>query len=207
MIHPAERSRVGALRGRSPIPVTGSWRARLPVQRASIGCCRGYDCAQVDAHLDELGGYLDRVEAYVDELAAAAVVDRERVDLAEEQLRTVLTELHAQRAGEPGESSFGARAQRTLRLAERQADEIRARAVDEASIMLGQVRVAAQAALDELRRVLLARVDAEGRRLDAALIEHGHRVAAAMAAPRPRSVEAVRDAEEGGVPRAQSNSS
>ena len=128
------------------------------------------------------------------------------MDLAEEQLRAVLAELHAQRAGEPGDSSFGARAHRTLRLAERQADEIRARAVEEAAITLAQVRVGAQAALEELRRVLLGRVDAEGRRLDAALIEHGHRVAAAMAAPRPRSVEAVRDSEDGGVPWARSNS-
>jgi hypothetical protein len=123
-------------------------------------------------------------------------------------LRTVLIELHAQQAGEPGEGSFGARAQRTLRLADRQADELRARAVDEASMMLGQVRVAAQAALEELRRVLSARVDAEGRRLEAALTEHGHRVAASMAAPHPRSVEATRDAAaEDGVPRVQSNSS
>jgi len=169
---------------------------------------RGYDCAQVDAHLDDLGGYLEHVESYIDDLVAAAVVAQERADLAEEQLRTVLAELHAQQDGERGGGSFGVRAQRTLRLAERQADDIRALAVDEATIMLGQVRVAAQAALDELRRVLLVSVDEEGRRLDAALIEHGHRAAAAMAAPRPRSVEAVRDvAAEEGVPRAQSNSS
>ena len=169
---------------------------------------RGYDCAQVDAHLDALGGYLEHVEAYVDELAAAAVIDRERAGGAEQQLQAVLAELHAQRAAVPGEGSFGARAQRTLRLAERQADEIRARAVEEATSMLGQVRVAAEAALDELRLVLLARVDAEGRRLDAALTEHQHQVAAAMTAPRPRSVDAARDATaEDAVPGVQSNSS
>src|SRR3954470_20384275 len=134
---------------------------------------RGYDCAQVDAHLDELGGYLEHVEAHIAELAAAAVAERERAELAEEQLRAVLTELDAQRKGLPGEGSFGARAQRTLRLAERQADEIRARAVEEAPITLAQVRVGVQTALEEMRRVLLGRVDAEGRRLDAVLIEYG----------------------------------
>jgi DivIVA domain-containing protein len=198
-------------RGHSPqVPDSGHgvW-SRAPARPTRFDRVRrGYDCAQVDAHLDELGGHLEQVEAYVIDLAAAAVVDRERADLAEEQLRTVLDELHALRAVVPGEDSFGARAQRTLRLAERQADEIRARAVEEASIVLGQVRVAAQAALDELRRALLARVDAEGRRLDAALTEHGHQVAASMAAPRARSVEAARDAAaEDGVPRVQSNSS
>ena len=79
------------------------------------------------------------------------------------------------------------RAPRTLRLAEREADEIRARAVEEASIALTQVRVAAQAALDELRRLLLARVEAEGRRLDAHSPNTGIGSPAAMAAPRRRS--------------------
>jgi hypothetical protein len=45
---------------------------------------RGYDCAQVDAHLDDVGGHLEHVEASVHELAAAAVVDRERANLAED---------------------------------------------------------------------------------------------------------------------------
>jgi hypothetical protein len=176
-----------------PVPDSGHRvMPRAPTRRARFDRVRrGYDCAQVEAHLDEFGGYLEHVEAHVAELAAAAVAERERAELAEEQLRTVLTELHAQRAAVPGEDSFGARAQRTLRLAERQADEIRARAVEEAAITLAQVRVAAQAMLEELRRVLLARVDAEGQRLDAALTEYGHQIAAAMAAPRPRSVDAT----------------
>ena len=117
---------------------------------------RGYDRAAVDAHLasrlheaEELRAALADAERRVDravrraEAAEAESADRARVAAAEPA---------------PADTGFGSRAEKILRLAEREAAEVRSRATAESTAILDAARSEAEQHRHDVERQLISRV-------------------------------------------------
>lgn len=151
---------------------------------------RGYDRKQVDERLRFLGA----------ELAAA----EHAVGAAQERAAAAEDELARTRAqGGGAKSSFGERVERILRLAEKEAAEVRSRAQEEASSTLRQAqqegqRLVAEAtavaqhhrqeAENDLQRLAAVREEVQARLQDTRRILDGHLPAlqeAASGAPAP----------------------
>lgn len=94
---------------------------------------RGYDRRQVDERLRFLGAELAAAEQ-------ALGASQERTAAVEDEL----ARLRAQAGGREPNHSFGERVERILRLAEEEAEEVRARAADEAGATLHGARAEAE---------------------------------------------------------------
>lgn len=165
-------------RGHTPV---GSTAGELPV------CFAPVEARPADGSLaaPEFGtvrrGYAPgQVDAYIEALAAratAADTERCRADIAEDQLREALVELKQARSNrptpplgaepaerpEPAEpsSGFGHRLERMLREAEREAEQERSAAVEQAAHILARARAEAEAHRRDVERSLSERTAAK----------------------------------------------
>ncbi|GAA1329701.1 hypothetical protein [Pseudonocardia xinjiangensis] len=148
---------------------------------------RGYDRDQVDAQMRELR----------DRLATAEAARQG----AEQHARATEKEMRA-RAAAQGEApmsqeSFGFRAEKILRLAEREAADVRNRAANEATALVEQARADAERHRHEVEQALIARsaeLDQEATQRNVALQEREQQAAATLAAARDDAARITDDA-------------
>lgn len=148
---------------------------------------RGYDRDQVDARMRELR----------DRLATAEAARQG----AEQHARATEQELRARAAAQAdapmSQDSFGFRAEKILRLAEREAADVRNRAANEATALLEQARADAERHRHEVEQALIARsaeLDQEATQRNVALQEREQQAAATLAAARDDSARITDDA-------------
>lgn len=162
---------------------------RAPGVRAAFDfVLRGYDRNQVDERiaelLDELKSANDRVRA----LAARLADQQRRTDHAERELRATLS-APPPPAGPDADNGqgFGYRAERLLRMAEAEANEIRGAAIKEAAETMERARAAAEAHRHEIEQNLIMRatsLDQKANEVAGALRDREQAAAAELAAAR-----------------------
>jgi hypothetical protein len=148
---------------------------------------RGYDRDQVDGQLRELR----------DRLASAEAARQG----AEQHARAVETEMRSRAAAQADapitQDSFGFRAEKILRLAEREATDVRNRAANEATALVEQARADAERHRHEVEQALIARsaeLDQEATQRNVALQEREQQAAATLAAARDDAARITDDA-------------
>ncbi|MCH6164722.1 hypothetical protein [Pseudonocardia alaniniphila] len=148
---------------------------------------RGYDRDQVDSQMRELR----------DRLASAEAARQG----AEQHARATEKEMRARAAAQAdapmSQDSFGFRAEKILRLAEREAADVRNRAANEATALLEQARADAERHRHEVEQALIARsaeLDQEATQRNVALQEREQQAAATLAAARDDAARITDDA-------------
>ncbi|MCU1662829.1 MAG: hypothetical protein JWR58_2894 [Pseudonocardia sp.] len=149
---------------------------------------RGYDRDQVDAQLRELRDRLATAEA-------ARQGAEQHARAAEKEMRA-----RAQAQGDApamSQESFGFRAEKILRLAEREAADVRNRAANEATALVEQARADAERHRHEVEQALISRsaeLDQEATQRNVALQEREQQAAATLAAARDDAARITDDA-------------
>ncbi len=117
---------------------------------------RGYDRATVDAYVARQREVVVAMQTALTEAGGRLDAATERVDAAEKENAEL-----RRAAAEPApavETGFGSRAEKILRLAEREASEARARAAAESAAMIDAARSSAEAHRHEVEEELIGRV-------------------------------------------------
>jgi DivIVA domain-containing protein len=153
---------------------------------------RGYDRAQVDAHLARL----------TEENAAlrrqAAEADRRRQTAEQHASATEgeFRKLQSQRQGTVPEESFGFRAEKLLRLAEQEANDLRGSASRETAALLEQARADAEKHRHEVEQAMISRssqLEEQASQRTVELQERERQIAEQLAAARSEA-ESLHDA-------------
>jgi cell division septum initiation protein DivIVA len=146
---------------------------------------RGYDRAAVDAFVDRQDTALDGVRADLAEAERARDAATERADAAERENAGL-----RQAAAEPApmaDTGFGSRAEKILRMAEREASEARARAAAESAALIDAARSSAEAHRHQVEEELIGRVsraEQTAALLEAELVEREQQMARKLEADR-----------------------
>lgn len=130
---------------------------------------RGYDPPAVDAHVARMNESMAALRAALEESERRRAMAEQHAVAVEDEIRVVRSGMGAQRDTDTG---FGARAERLLRLAESEAEQIRA----EANRMAAEVSERALADAERHRHEVRQRLIAESARAD----EHASRRAAEL---------------------------
>jgi hypothetical protein len=156
---------------------------------------RGYDRNQVDARVSELVNQLAAATERIQSTAAQLAVEQRRAEHAERQLHSSRSTPPAATAEEV-EHGFGYRAERLLRMAEAEANEIRGSAIKEAAEIVERARATAEQHRHEIEQNLILRattLDKQANEVAAALREREEAAASELASARAEA-EAVRAA-------------
>ena len=167
---------------------------------------RGHDRHQVDERISELVNQLaaatERIQAMIAQLAA----ERRRAEYAERRLQAVQSAPPASTA-EDVEQGFGYRAERLLRMAEAEANEIRGSAIKEAAEIVERARATAEQHRHEIEQNLILRattLDQQANEVAVALREREEEAAAELASARSEA-ETVRAAARREMEQARKN--
>jgi len=166
---------------------------------------RGYDRNQVDARIAELLVQLNAATERIQSAEARLVDQQHRF----EQLRAIQSAPPAApptTAGDGGQC-FGYRAERLLRMAEAEANEVRGRAIKEASEIVERARAVAEAHRHEIEQNLIMRatsLDQKANDVSAALREREETTAAELTSARSEA-ETVRAAARHEMEQARKN--
>lgn len=146
---------------------------------------RGYDRAQVDQRIQEL--------------VRQCRTEKVRADSAEGTLQAALQRVQELEDGSAGEAGgFGARVERVLKMAEREAAELRSKATAEAAEAVEQARAEAEQHRHQSEQALIARaavMDQEAAQRSAALNEREREIAEKLDAAR-QEAESIRGVAE-----------
>jgi hypothetical protein len=175
-----------SVRGISNVQSAGSSSPSLGASSFDV-VRRGYDRDQVDAQMRELRDRLANAEA-------ARQGAEQHARATEKEMRA-----RAQAQGEApmSQESFGFRAEKILRLAEREAADVRNRAANEATALVEQARADAERHRHEVEQALIARsaeLDQEATQRNVALQEREQQAAATLAAARDDAARITDDA-------------
>lgn len=158
---------------------------------------RGYDRRQVDERVTALTEQLAKQEENNRVTAAKLAEHRWRAERAERELGEALSRLAANRdnaAESEAGKGFGYRAERILRMAETEAGEVRAAAVQEAAELVAKARAEAEAHRHEIEQNLIMRataLDQQATEVAAALREREKEAADELTTAR-RAAEELR---------------
>jgi hypothetical protein len=133
------------------------WTGPDPDEPRFEHALRGYERTAVDAHLAQQATVLVELRAALAGADRAQVAAVERAEAAEAEN----AELRRAAAAAPppvAETGFGSRAEKILRMAEREASEARARAATESAALIDAARSAAEAHRHEVEQELIGRV-------------------------------------------------
>ena len=146
---------------------------------------RGYDRPAVDAYVARQETVLDGVRADLAEAERARDAATERAEAAEQE-NAELRRAAAQPAP-VAETGFGSRAEKILRMAEREASEARARASAESAALIDAARSSAEAHRHQVEEELIGRVsraEQTAALLEAELVEREQQMARKLEADR-----------------------
>ncbi len=124
-------------------------RSQLPFAKVR----RGYEPAAVDAHLARLDESVAALRAALDESERRRTMAEQHAVAVEEEIRVVRSGMQAQ---PPSDTGFGARAERMLRLAESEAEQIRVAANRTAAEVTERALGDAERHRHEVRQRLIA---------------------------------------------------
>jgi hypothetical protein len=170
---------------------------------------RGYDRYQVDARIAELVTQLAAAKERIQETSARLAEEQRRAEQAERQLR-------AGPGGPPppppaaeadSMQGFGYRAERLLRMAEAEANEVRGAAIKESAEIVERARAAAEVHRHEIEQNLIMRataLDQQANELTVALREREQAAAAELSSARAEA-EVVRAAARQEMEQARKN--
>jgi hypothetical protein len=183
----------------------------------------GYDRAQVDHYVAELAARLAGADERRMDAARRLSAERQRAELVEKELRDARAALHAGPASDQvtqvteSHVGFGYRAERILRLAESEAQDVRTTAAAEAAALLERTHAEAEAHRHEVEKSLIARsavLDQEAAQRTAELtarekklamdIEAARQEAEQLRAAARRDAEAIRREAEDAIATARS---
>jgi hypothetical protein len=158
----------------------------------------GYDRAQVERQVADLGARLGAVDEQRIDAVRRLAAERRRTESLEDELRATRAALRAARPGsdgtEPG-TGFGYRAERILRMADAEARDIRAAAAGEAAALLDRTRAEAEAHRHAVEQELIGRsaeLDRDTAERNARLDAHAAALAAEVESAR-REVADLRE--------------
>jgi DivIVA domain-containing protein len=166
--------------------------APRPESRRFDTVLRGYDRAQVDAHLARLA----EENAALRRQAADADRRRQTAEQHASATEGEFRKLQSQRQGGGPEEGFGFRAEKLLRLAEQEATELRASAAREASAVLEQARADAEKHRHEVEQAMISRsaqLDEQASQRSVELQDRERQIADQLAAARSEA-ESLHDA-------------
>jgi hypothetical protein len=167
---------------------------------------RGYDRNQVDARISELVTQLATATERIQSTAAQLAAEQRRAEHAERQLQALQSSTPAA-STEDAEHGFGYRAERLLRMAEAEANEIRGSAIKEAADIVERARATAEQHRHEIEQNLILRattLDQQANEVAAALREREEAAASELASARTEA-EAVRAAARREMEQARKN--
>ena len=167
---------------------------------------RGYDRNQVDARITELVTQLAAATERIQSTAAQLAAEQRRAEHAERQLHALQNMPPAARTDD-AERGFGYRAERLLRMAEAEANEIRGSAIKESAEIVERARASAEQHRHEIEQNLILRattLDQQANEVAAALREREEAAAAELASARTEA-EAVRAAARREMEQARKN--
>ena len=168
---------------------------------------RGYDRRQVDERITALSEQVAKLEESNRVGAAKLAEHRWRAERAERELGEALSRLAANRDNTETDAGtgFGYRAERILRMAETEAGEVRAVAVQEAAELVAKARAEAEAHRHEIEQNLIMRataLDRQANEVAAALREREKEAADELTTAR-RAAEELRSSARRDMERAR----
>jgi cell division septum initiation protein DivIVA len=170
---------------------------------------RGYDRNQVDARVAELVDQLNAARERAQAMEAQLAEERRRSEHLERQRQAAPAPRPAARPPAESDSTqgFGYRAERLLRMAEAEANEIRGSAIKEAAEIVERARAAAEMHRHEIEQNLIMRattLDQQANELAVALREREQAAAAELASARTEA-ESLRAAARHEMEQARQN--
>lgn len=156
---------------------------------------RGYNRLQVDSRIADLTEQIDALEADKQAMAAQLASMQRRADSAEQELAGALARLADSRekvVDPESAQSFGYRAERILRMAETEANDVRTAAIQEAAALLAKARADAEAHRHEIEQNLIMRattLDKQATEVAQAMRQREEEVAAELVAARQAAQE------------------
>lgn len=194
---PRDESENDAFTPASALPVAvPAWHSAEELGRPDFATVRkGYDPSAVDAHVGRLDDAIAALRSALEESERRRAMAEEHAIAVEEEIRVVRSERTAQ---PPSEAGFGARAERMLRLAETEAEQIRTTASRTAAEVTERALGDAERHRHEVRQRLItesSRAEEHANRRAAELQSRENALAARLTSARAEA-ESIRVAAE-----------